>query len=118
VNQVELHPYFNQRELRAWQAERGIATESWGPLGQRTGSVLAEPAVAAAAEAHGRTPGQVVIRWHLQHGCVVIPKSSKPSRIAENFDVFGFALSEDEMAAIDALETGVRQGIDPGSGER
>ncbi|GAA2130918.1 aldo/keto reductase [Glycomyces algeriensis] len=118
VNQVELHPYFNQRELRAWQAERGIATESWGPLGQRTGSVLAEPAVAAAADAHGKSPGQVVIRWHLQHGCVVIPKSSKPSRIAENFDVFDFALSADEMAAIDALETGVRQGIDPGSGER
>jgi 2,5-diketo-D-gluconate reductase A len=118
VNQVELHPYFNQSELRAWQAERGIATESWGPLGQRTGSVLAEPAVTAAAGAHGKTPGQVVIRWHLQNGCVVIPKSSKASRIAENFDVFDFALSDDEMAAIDALETGVRQGIDPGSNER
>ncbi|MEV3935982.1 aldo/keto reductase [Glycomyces sp. NPDC049804] len=118
VNQVELHPYFNQPELRAWQAERGIATESWGPLGQRTGSVLAEPAVTAAAEAHGKTPGQVVIRWHLQHGCVVIPKSSKASRIAENFDVFDFALSGDEIAAIDALETGERQGIDPGSNER
>lgn len=118
VNQVELHPYFNQPELRAWQAERGIATESWGPLGQRTGSVLAEPAVTAAAGAHGKTPGQVVIRWHLQNGCVVIPKSSKASRIAENFDVFDFALSDDEMAAIDALETGERQGIDPGSNER
>jgi 2,5-diketo-D-gluconate reductase A len=118
VNQVELHPYFNQPELRAWQAERGIATESWGPLGQRTGSVLAEPAVTAAAGAHGKTPGQVVIRWHLQNGCVVIPKSSKASRIAENFDVFDFALSDNEMAAIDALETGERQGIDPGSNER
>lgn len=118
VNQVELHPYFNQPELRAWQAERGIATESWGPLGQRTGSVLAEPAVTAAAEAHGKSPGQVVIRWHLQNGCVVIPKSSKASRIAENFDVFDFALTGDEMAAIDALETGERQGIDPGSNER
>ncbi|MFG3340399.1 aldo/keto reductase [Glycomyces sp. NPDC048151] len=118
VNQVELHPYFNQPELRAWQAERGIATESWGPLGQRTGSVLAEPAVTAAAEAHGMSPGQVVIRWHLQHGCVVIPKSSKASRIAENFEVFGFALTGDEMAAIDALETGKRQGIDPGGNER
>ncbi|PRY57468.1 aldo/keto reductase [Glycomyces artemisiae] len=118
VNQVELHPYFNQPELRAWQAERGIATESWGPLGQRTGSVLAEPAVTAAAEAHGRTPGQVVIRWHLQNGCIVIPKSAKPSRIAENFDVFGFELTAQEVAAISALETGERQGIDPASGER
>jgi 2,5-diketo-D-gluconate reductase A len=118
VNQVELHPYFNQPELRAWHAERGIATESWGPLGQRTGSVLDEPAVTAAAEAHGKSPGQVVIRWHLQNGCIVIPKSAKASRIAENFDVFDFALTGDEMAAIDALETGRRQGIDPGSNER
>jgi 2,5-diketo-D-gluconate reductase A len=118
VNQVELHPYFNQPELRAWHAERGIATESWGPLGQRTGSVLDEPAVTAAAEAHGKSPGQVVIRWHLQNGCIVIPKSAKASRIAENFDVFDFALTGDEMAAIDALETGRRQGIDPGGNER
>jgi 2,5-diketo-D-gluconate reductase A len=118
VNQVELHPYFNQAGLRAWQAERGIATESWGPLGQRTGSVLAEDAVTAAAAAHGKSPGQVVIRWHLQNGCIVIPKSSKASRIAENFDVFGFELSAGEMAAIDALETGKRQGIDPGGNER
>jgi 2,5-diketo-D-gluconate reductase A len=118
VNQVELHPYFNQPALRAWHAERGIATESWGPLGQRTGSVLDEEAVTAAAAAHGRSPGQVVIRWHLQNGCIVIPKSSKASRIAENFDVFGFELSGDEMAAIDALETGKRQGIDPASDER
>jgi 2,5-diketo-D-gluconate reductase A len=118
VNQVELHPYFNQPALRAWHAERGIATESWGPLGQRTGSVLAEPAVTAAAEAHGKTPGQVVIRWHLQNGCIVIPKSSKADRIAENVAVFDFALTEDEMDAIDALETGERQGIDPASGER
>lgn len=118
VNQVELHPYFNQAPLRSWHAERGIATESWGPLGQRTGSVLAEPAVTAAAEAHGKSPGQVVIRWHLQNGCVVIPKSAKESRIAENFDVFDFALTKAEMEAIDALETGKRQGIDPGSNER
>ncbi|GAA1671913.1 aldo/keto reductase [Glycomyces endophyticus] len=118
VNQVELHPYFNQPALRAWQAERGIATESWGPLGQRTGSVLGEEAVTAAAAAHGRSPGQVVIRWHLQNGCIVIPKSSKASRIAENFDVFDFELTEGEMAAIDALESGERQGIDPGGSER
>jgi 2,5-diketo-D-gluconate reductase A len=74
--------------------------------------------VTAAAAAHGKSPGQVVIRWHLQHGCIVIPKSAKANRIAENFDVFDFALTDDEMAAIDALETGQRQGIDPGSNER
>ncbi|THV28956.1 aldo/keto reductase [Glycomyces paridis] len=116
VNQVELHPYFNQAALRAWQAERGIATESWGPLGQRTGSVLDEPAVVDAARAHGKSPGQAVIRWHLQHGCVVIPKSAKPARMAENLDVFDFALSDAEMDAIDALDTGTRQGMDPAGG--
>ncbi|WP_100445411.1 aldo/keto reductase [Glycomyces xiaoerkulensis] len=118
VNQVELHPYFNQAGLRDWHRERGIATQSWGPLGQRTGSLLGEKPVAAAAEAHGRTPAQVVIRWHLQHGCVVIPKSSRPERIAANLDVFGFELSGAEMDAIDGLETGRRQGIDPGGTER
>ncbi|MEU6857372.1 aldo/keto reductase [Glycomyces sp. NPDC046736] len=118
VNQVELHPYFNQAGLRAWQSERAIATESWGPLGQRTGSVLDERAVTAAAQAHGKSPGQVVIRWHLQNGCIVIPKSAKASRIAENFDILDFALTDAEMTAIDGLETGKRQGIDPGGTER
>ncbi|WP_026923739.1 aldo/keto reductase [Glycomyces arizonensis] len=118
VNQVELHPYFNQAELRAWHAERGITTESWGPLGQRTGSLLHEPAVVEAVTAHEKTAAQVVIRWHLQHGCVVIPKSSHAERIAENLAVFDFALTDEEMARIDALDTGERQGIDPGSGER
>jgi 2,5-diketo-D-gluconate reductase A len=118
VNQVELHPYFGQPELRAWHAERGIATESWGPLGQRTGSVLGEDAVTSAAAAHGKTAAQVIIRWHLQRGCVVIPKSSRAERIAENFDVFDFSLTEDELDRIDRLDTGRRQGIDPASGER
>ncbi|WP_026931859.1 aldo/keto reductase [Glycomyces tenuis] len=118
VNQVELHPYFGQPQLRAWHAERGIATESWGPLGQRTGSVLHEDAVVEAASAHGKTAAQVIIRWHLQRGCVVIPKSSHAERIAENLAVFDFALTEDELDRIDGLDTGRRQGIDPGSGER
>ncbi|MCH7229873.1 aldo/keto reductase [Glycomyces sp. L485] len=118
VNQVELHPYFNQPRLRAWHAERGIATESWGPLGQRTGSLLHERAVVDAATAHEKTAAQVVIRWHLQRECVVIPKSSHTERIAENLQVFDFALTEEELDAIDALETGERQGIDPGGHER
>ncbi len=118
VNQVELHPYFNQPELRAWHAERGIVTESWGPLGQRTGSVLHERAVVDAATAHEKTAVQVIIRWHLQRDCVVIPKSAHAERIAENFAVFDFALTDEELARIDALDTGERQGIDPGGDER
>ncbi|GAB3237852.1 aldo/keto reductase [Glycomyces halotolerans] len=118
VNQVELHPYFNQAELRDWHAEHGVATESWGPLGQRTGSLLKEAAVAETAEAHGKSPAQVVIRWHLQRGCIVIPKSSRAERIGENLDVFDFELTEDELARIDGLETGRRQGIDPAGGDR
>ncbi|GAB3650863.1 aldo/keto reductase [Glycomyces tarimensis] len=118
VNQVELHPYFNQPELRAWHAERGIATESWGPLGQRTGSLLHEKPVVDAATAHEKTAAQVVIRWHLQRGCVVIPKSSHAERIADNFAVFDFALTDEELDRIDALDTGKRQGLDPGGSER
>ncbi|HLU29675.1 MAG TPA: aldo/keto reductase [Glycomyces sp.] len=118
VNQVELHPYFGQPELRAWHAERGITTESWGPLGQRAGSVLHERAVVEAATAHEKTAAQVILRWHLQRGCVVIPKSARAERIAENFAVHDFALTEAELARIDALDTGERQGIDPGSDER
>lgn len=118
VNQIELHPYFNQAETRAWHAEHGIVTESWGPLGQRTGSLLAEEPVTAAAAAHGKSPAQVVIRWHLQHGCAVIPKSARAERIAENLAVFDFELTDEELAAIDGLHTGRRQGIDPGGSER
>lgn len=118
VNQIELHPYFNQADVRAWHADHGIATESWGPLGQRTGALLSEKAVTDAAAAHGMSPAQVVIRWHLQRGCIVIPKSSHAERIAENLEVFDFKLANAELAAIDALHTGRRQGIDPGSNER
>ncbi len=111
VNQIELHPYFQQVGLRREHDELGILTEAWSPLAQ--GAVLEDPAIVAIAEHHGRTPGQVVIRWHLQLGNVVIPKSVTPERIRENFDVFGFELSEQEMALIEALDRGGRIGPDP-----
>jgi diketogulonate reductase-like aldo/keto reductase len=111
VNQIELHPGLQQRELRAVHAEHGILTEAWSPLGQ--GAALRDPVVERIAAAHGRTPAQVVIRWHIQLGNVVIPKSVTPSRIAENFDVEGFTLSQDDMRAIDGLDSGARIGPDP-----
>jgi 2,5-diketo-D-gluconate reductase A len=104
VNQVELHPRLQQVELRAWQAEHGIATEAWSPLAQ--GQALSDETIAQLAESHGRTPAQVVLRWHLQLGNVVIPKSATPERIRENIDVFDFELSGEEMAAIAALDGG------------
>jgi diketogulonate reductase-like aldo/keto reductase len=102
VNQVELHPYFPQVELRAVHEELGIQTEAWSPLGKGS-APYEEPAVVAAAEAHGVTPAQAILRWHVQLGSVPIPKSGTPSRQAENLDVFGFELSDDEVAAITAL---------------
>ncbi|MCZ4076629.1 aldo/keto reductase [Rhodococcus sp. H36-A4] len=112
VNQVEVHPHFVQTELRAFHTEKGIATEAWSPLG--SGTVLDDPALAPIAEAHGVTPAQVVLRWHIQHGNVVIPKSVTPKRIASNFDVFGFALSNDELQQINALDSvDGRTGPDP-----
>jgi len=111
VNQVELHPYLQQAELRREHAELGILTEAWSPLAQ--GAVLEDPTIVEIAERHGRTPGQVVIRWHLQLGNVVIPKSVTPARIRENFDVFGFELSSEEMSAIASLDRGERTGPDP-----
>lgn len=96
VNQIELHPLLQQQELREVHAELGIATEAWSPLGQ--GSLLANPTVTSVAEAHGRTPAQVLIRWHIQLGNIVIPKSVTPERIVSNFDVFDFELSEQDMA--------------------
>ena len=112
VNQVELHPYLAQRELRAYQREHGIATEAWSPIGQG-GDVLDDPAIGAIAESHGRSPAQVIIRWHLQSGNIVIPKSVTPDRIAENFRAFDFELSDAEMAQIDGLDRGERLGPDP-----
>jgi diketogulonate reductase-like aldo/keto reductase len=111
VNQVELHPRFQQAGLRREHAELGIVTEAWSPLAQ--GAVLEDPAITEIAAAHGKTPAQAVIRWHLQLGNVVIPKSVTPARIEENFDVFDFHLSPAEMDAIEALDAGERQGPDP-----
>ncbi|TQF06433.1 aldo/keto reductase [Kitasatospora acidiphila] len=112
INQVELHPHFPQRELRAFHAEHGITTEAWSPLGQG-GALLAEPVLAKIAAKHGRTVAQVVLRWHLQHDIVAIPKSVTPSRIRENFDVTGFELDAEDLAAIDGSATGKRLGPDP-----
>jgi 2,5-diketo-D-gluconate reductase A len=111
VNQVELHPHLQQPGLRREHQELGILTEAWSPLAQ--GAVLEEPAILEIAERHDRTPGQVVIRWHLQLGNVVIPKSVTPGRIVENFDVFGFDLSDEEMEAIEEIDAGKRIGPDP-----
>ncbi len=113
VNQIELHPTFQQRELRAYGAEHGIAIEAWGPLGQGKYDLFGMPAIADTAAAHGVTPAQVVIRWHLQSGIIVFPKSNSAARMAENFDVFGFELSAEQMAAIDALDAGNRVGSNP-----
>jgi 2,5-diketo-D-gluconate reductase A len=111
INQIELHPYFQQRGLRHEHQELGIVTEAWSPLAQ--GKVLDDPAIVEIAQAHSKTPGQVVIRWHLQIGNVVIPKSVTPQRIQENFDVFDFELSSAQMQAIDELDAGERTGPDP-----
>ena len=111
VNQIELHPLLPQRELREVHASRGIATEAWSPLGQ--GSLLENPRVVAIAEQHGKTPAQILIRWHVQLGNIVIPKSVNPDRIASNIDVFDFELSDQDLASIAELEDGTRLGPDP-----
>ena len=102
VNQIELHPYFPQAEMRGVDERLGIRTEAWSPLGKRQ-APFAEPAVAAAAERHGVAPGQVILRWHVQLGSIPIPKSATPERQRQNLDVFGFELSADELAAITSL---------------
>lgn len=111
VNQVELHPLLPQRELREVHARLGIATEAWSPLGQ--GSLLSDPVITGIAERHGKTPAQVLIRWHIHLGNIVIPKSVNPARIVSNFDVFDFDLDESDMSAIATLETDTRLGPDP-----
>ncbi len=112
VNQVELHPRLPQAELREYHRANGIATEAWGPIAQG-GELLQDPTVADLAHGHGRTPAQVVLRWHVQLGNIVFPKSMRPERMRENIDVFGFELSDDDMAAMDALGIGERIGPDP-----
>ena len=118
VNQLELHPYFPQEQMRATHRELGIVTESWSPLGKRP-TPFEEPPVADAAAAHGVTPGQVVLRWHLQLGAVPIPKSADPQRQRDNLDLLGFELSDDEVAAISGLARadGRRFGGDPDTHE-
>ena len=111
VNQIELHPDLQQEQLRRFHAEHGVVTEAWSPLGQ--GLALRHPVVADLAHRHGRTPAQVVLRWHVQLGNVAIPKSTTPSRIRENIELFDFALADADMSALAALESGTRLGPDP-----
>jgi 2,5-diketo-D-gluconate reductase A len=122
VNQVELHPYFTQPEVQAADAANGIVTQAWSPIGGITfypgwgegrKSVMDDETIAAIAASHGKTPAQVMLRWHLQQGRSAIPKSVNPARIAQNFAVFDFELTAGELDRIDALDTGVRSGPDP-----
>jgi 2,5-diketo-D-gluconate reductase A len=122
VNQIELHPYFAQPAVQAADADNGILTQAWSPIGGITfypgwgedrRNVMEDRTIAGIGLAHGKSPAQVMLRWHLQQGRSAIPKSTNPARIAENFDVFDFELSADDLAAIDALDTGVRHGPDP-----
>ncbi|GAB3716185.1 aldo/keto reductase [Nocardiopsis oceani] len=120
VNQIEVHPYFQQTDLLNYNSELGILNQAWSPIGGITfyrdgskGSTLEDPVIREIAAAHGKTPAQVMLRWHLQQGRQVIPKSVTPSRITENFDVFDFDLTAEQLAAIDALDTGVRGGPEP-----
>jgi 2,5-diketo-D-gluconate reductase A len=108
---VELHTWLPQRELRADHAARGIRVEAWSPLAR--GRVLEDETLARIAAKHGRSPAQVVLRWHVEQGVIALPKASSPARQRENLDVFGFALDEADAAAIAALESGVRTGRDP-----
>jgi len=111
VNQIEVHPYLTQEALRAFDAEHGIATEAWSPIAQ--GKVLDDPTITTIAEAHGKTPAQVVLRWHIQHGSIVFPKSVSPERMKENFEIFDFELPESDMASISSLNRDERTGPDP-----
>jgi diketogulonate reductase-like aldo/keto reductase len=120
VNQIEVHPYFQQREVQAFGAEHGILTQAWSPIGGITfyrdgshGSTLEDPVIGQIARAHGKSPAQVMLRWHLQEGRSAIPKSTRPHRIAENFEVFDFDLSDDQLTAIDSLDTDQRGGPEP-----
>ncbi len=116
VNQVELHPAFQQRELRAFQEPLGILTEAWGPLGQAKYDLSELPGLADIAKAHGKSLAQVVLRWHLQEGIIIFPKSSKKERLQENLDVFDFELTSDDMAAIAAMDADRRVGTHPDDG--
>ena len=113
INQIELHPVFQQKELQVYDRENNIITQPWSPLGNGNANLLSNPELKAIAEKYGKTVAQVILRWHLQEGFVVIPKSVTPSRIEENFNVFDFELTEDEMNVVRSLDTGKRLFFDP-----
>lgn len=113
LNQIELHPLLQQRELQAWNATHSIHTESWSPLAQGGNGVFDTDVIQALAAKYQKTPAQIVIRWHLDRGLIVIPKSVTPSRIQENFDVFDFRLEKEELSQIQSLDSGHRLGPDP-----
>lgn len=113
INQIELHPVFQQKELQVYDRENNIITQPWSPLGNGNADLLSNPDLKAIAEKYGKTVAQVILRWHLQEGFVVIPKSVTPSRIEENFKVFDFELTEDEMNVVRSLDTGKRLFFDP-----
>ena len=121
VNQIEVHPYFQQKALQRLHQQHGIATQAWSPIGGITSyvpgrkSALEDPTLREIADQHGKSTAQVMLRWHLQEGRSAIPKSVKPARIAENFDAFDFDLAHDEIAEIDALDTAARGGPEPDS---
>jgi len=112
VNQIELHPYLQQSALRTYDREHGIATEAWSPLAKGN-ELLQEPVLTSLGERHGKSPAQIVLRWHIQLGNIVIPKSVTPARIRENMEIFDFELSPEEMAQIATLNTNTRTGGDP-----
>lgn len=113
LDQVELHPYFTQVPQRAYDADHEIATEAWSPIGGQGGKILDDPTVVALAKKYGKSPAQVILRWHIQLGNVVIPKSVTPSRIAENIDIFDFELETEDETMISALNKDERTGPDP-----
>ena len=125
VNQIELNPFFIQRDLRNTHEDLGIVTQAWSPIGgvsrnaiaapQAARNPLEHPVIVGLGAKYGKTPAQIVLRWHTEHGLSAIPKSVRPERIGENIGIFAFSLSPDEVAAIDALDTGVRAGADPES---
>ncbi|MCL2892815.1 2,5-didehydrogluconate reductase DkgA [Brenneria tiliae] len=118
INQIELHPLFQQRQLHTWNATHRIQTESWSPLAQGGAGVFDQPIIRKLAVKYDKTPAQIVIRWHLDNGLVVIPKSVTPARIRENFDVFDFRLDKDELGEIAKLDSGKRLGPDPDTPEK
>ncbi|MER5650758.1 aldo/keto reductase [Streptosporangium sp. NPDC002524] len=114
VNQIQLNPFFTRDETRAYDAAHGIATQSWGPIGQG-GDLLEQPVVTGAAERHGRTPAQIVLRWHIELGLITVPKSSSPERMRSNADIFGFTLTPEEVSGLSALDRGEAAATDSDS---